>query len=72
MMTLIQDTQRDASQQAIARWENEGGALTSFPAKNSRESAERLARSSGSSRPIGRNHDDSRVSDPIILGQPER
>jgi hypothetical protein len=26
MMTLIQDTQRDASQQAIARWENEGGA----------------------------------------------
>jgi hypothetical protein len=71
-MTSTQDTRRDASRQAIARWENEGGALTSFPRKESKESAERLAKGARSSRPIGRDNEDSRATHPVILGQPER
>ena len=31
----LKDLQPDASQQAIARWENEGGALNPFPIETS-------------------------------------
>lgn len=68
-MTSTQNIQRDASQEAIARWEDEGGASTSFPSKRGKESAERVAVGSRSNRPIGRGHEESRDTQ---LGQPER
>jgi len=68
-MTPTQNTQRDASQEAIARWEDEGGASTSFPSKRGKGGAERVANGLGSNRPIGRSHAESHDTQ---LGQPER
>lgn len=68
-MTPTQNIQRDASQEAIARWEDEGGASTSFPCKRGEESAERVADGSRSNRSIGRSLEDSHVT---RLGQPGR
>ena len=64
-LTRSHDFQRDASQQAIARWENEGGALASIPGQDGKDGAERL--STGSSRPI----EIARDSHAVVVRQPE-